>query len=104
MRKVMIVLSTLFLGMSVPNCNGTQVLQQQLDQLQAKQAQEGAKMQTMESNLTKANMELEQVKSILQQMSNTVLAQKQAIDQLEAALKAKAAAKTPAATVKKKKH
>jgi septal ring factor EnvC (AmiA/AmiB activator) len=85
---VAVVSAFLAMGISMPSCPGQQAMQQQIDGLNTKNGELTKKMQTMDNQLKGMAGEMGQMKELLAQVSNTVLAQKTAIEQLEAAMKA----------------
>lgn len=88
------------MGMAMPSCPGQQAMQQQIDALNAKNGELEKRVQTMNTQLTTVNKDMGDVKTLLSQVSNTVLAQKQAIEQLDAAVKAAASKPAPKAAAK----
>lgn len=87
----------LCMGLSMPGCPGEQALQKQIDELTLKNSEATRRVQALESQVRSLNNDMGQVKLLLTQVSNTVLAQKQAIEQIETAIKAK----TPKTAAKK---
>ncbi|OFZ76806.1 MAG: hypothetical protein A3K03_08070 [Bdellovibrionales bacterium RIFOXYD1_FULL_44_7] len=85
------VAGVLCLGLSMPSCPGQQAMQQQIDNLQTKSADNAKRIQNLEAIIKGTTNEISQIKTLLGQVSNTVLAQKQTIEQIETQLKAKAA-------------
>ncbi|MBC7691656.1 MAG: hypothetical protein H7222_07785 [Methylotenera sp.] len=84
------------MGMAMPSCPGQQAMQQQVDTLQTKNAEQTKAIQQLTTNVNTMKEEMTQVKTLVGQMGNTVLAQKAALEQLEQAVKdlaAKAAAR-----------
>mgnify|MGYP001575384422 CR=1 FL=1 len=75
------------MGLSMPSCPGQQALQHQVDGLVSREADLNRRIQMMETNLRAMNDEMIQVKTLLSQVSNTVLAQKTAIENLETSSK-----------------
>ncbi len=75
------------LGMSMPRCPGQQAIQQQLDLMQVTHQEYNKKIQTLTSQVTTLNSEMQQVKQLLPQMTNVIQAQKTSIDQLSATVK-----------------
>ncbi len=85
-----VVVSTaalLGMGIAMPSCPGQQAMQQQIDSLQAKNTEQAQQAQALDGQLKAMNADMLQVKTLLEQVSNTVLAQKQALEQIDATLK-----------------
>jgi archaellum component FlaC len=80
----------------MPGCPGDQALQKQVDDLTLRSTEQTKRIQTLESQLRSINNDMTQVKTLLTQVSNTVLAQKQAIEKLETATQARAASRPSA--------
>lgn len=100
--KISMIAATavLTMGLSVPSCPGQQAMQQQIDSIQTKEAENTRKVQALENQIKTLSNDMIQVKTLLAQVSNTVLAQKQAIDQMDQAMKAQQAAAAAAAAAK----
>ena len=92
---VALVAAFMFLGISMPSCPGQQAMQQQLDQLQAKNAEQAKTVQKLDSQLKAMSSDMTQVKTLLVQVTNTVLAHKQSIEQIETAMKAMVPSRKP---------
>lgn len=94
------------MGIAMPSCPGQQAMQQQIDALQAKNAEMAKHIQNLDNQVKADSNDMGQVKTLLSQVSNTVLAQKQAQDALEAQVKeltTKVNTPPPAAKGKKRK-
>jgi len=76
------------MGISMPSCPGQQAIQQQIDALQARATESDQKVQALTNQVSTLNKEMTDVKSLLEQVGQTVIAQKDAISALEAANKA----------------
>jgi septal ring factor EnvC (AmiA/AmiB activator) len=86
---IVLVAALISMGLSMPGCPGQQALQKQVDELTAKSLESSKRIQNLETQVRSLTGDMNQVKTLLTQVSNTVLAQKTAIEQLEGALKAK---------------
>lgn len=83
------------LGLSMPSCPGQQALQDQIDNLKTSQDLMNKKVQNIDASIKTMTKDSSDMKVLVSQMGNTVLAQKKAIEDLDAAFKdaqAKAAA------------
>ena len=91
-RKVSIallpVVGLLTMGISMPSCPGQQAIQQQMDALQARATESDQKVQSLTNQVATLNKEMADSKALLEQIGQTVIAQKDAISTLEAAQKA----------------
>jgi hypothetical protein len=96
LRLVAFAAAFVGMGISMPQCPGQQALQQQVDGLETKSADTSRKMQMVDNELKRMNQELVTAKTLLEKVSNTVLAQQQAIDRIDGAMKAQAAASAAA--------
>ena len=76
------------MGLSMPSCPGQQAMQEQLETLKTGQADSNKKIQALDAQLKKMNGDVDQMKALVSQVSNAVLAQKMAIENMDAALKA----------------
>ena len=83
-----------FLTLGMPGCPGQQALQQQLDQLQQRNTELTRRLQASEGQLKTLTGEFVQYKQLISEITNAVLAQKTAIEQLQASQSA--AKKAPA--------
>ncbi len=83
-----LALSALGLGVSMPSCPGNQAMQSQVDALQTSQADLNRKILALDSKMRIVDTDMPQIKQILAQMTSTIQAQKAALDQLDAAVKA----------------
>ena len=90
-----LVLATSFLAMAMtmPSCPGQQAMQQQIDAGAAKNAEFAKSIQVLNTQVKTMTEDMTQVKTLLSQVSNTVLAQKTAMEQMDVALKAATAPK-----------
>lgn len=77
------------MGISMPSCPGQQAMQQQIDELKTKNAEMTKQLQAHDNQVKTLMGEMSQVKTLLQQISSAVLAQKQALEQIDAAMKTK---------------
>lgn len=101
-KLTLLAFGSAFIGMGIamPSCPGQQAMQQQIDADSAKSAENAKNIQTLTGQVKTISDDLAQVKTQLSQVSNTVLAQKASIEQMEATLKAASAHK--AAPAKKR--
>ena len=84
------------MGMSMPSCPGQQAMQQQVDELQKREVAATQKAQALEGQVRALSGDMGQVKQLLEQVSRTVLAQKDSITQMEANVQKLAAARAGA--------
>jgi septal ring factor EnvC (AmiA/AmiB activator) len=82
------VIGFLTMGISMPSCPGQQALQQQIDALQARATETDQKIQGLTTQVNTLSKEMNDAKSLLEQVGQTVIAQKDAISALEGAHKA----------------
>ncbi len=75
------------MGVDMPSCPGQQAMQQQVEALQGKQAELMKQAQAQDAHIKVLNAEIGQSKALLAQVSQTVLAQKEALDRLEATVR-----------------
>src|SRR4051812_1310836 len=87
--------AVMLMGISMPSCPGQQAMQQQIDALQAKQTDLMRQLSQMDNRSKSMAEEFNQAKTLLAQVSNTVLAQRQAIEQMDASIKTLTARLTP---------
>ncbi len=95
-----VALSALGMGITMPSCPGQEAMQQQIDALQTKNAELGRKVGTLEATSKKVSDDMGKMTQLLGEMTNTIQAQKGAMDQMSTAIKelqARAAAPAPAA-------
>lgn len=76
------------MGIAMPSCPGQQALQQQVDQLTTQNQDLKAKVTGLDNQVRSLTNDMIQVKTLLTQVSNTVLSQKTAIEQMDSAIKA----------------
>ena len=111
-----LVMGTALMGMGVamPNCPGQQAMQQQIDSLQTSQAEITKRMMNLDTQVKAVNGKLQAFEDFAKQASESIQAQKTAIEALGAAVKElqarpiytppPAPAKKTAATGRKKAH
>ncbi len=87
MKLVTIGAALVGMGISMPSCPGQQAMQQQLEGLQTKLVEQVHLTQALDTQLKTSSADLIQVKTLLEQVSNAVLAQKQSLEQMDIALK-----------------
>ena len=76
------------MGLSMPSCPGQQAMQEQVEALKTSQADSNKKIQALDAQIKKMTGDVDQMKALVSQVSNAVLAQKMAIENMDAALKA----------------
>src|SRR4051812_5787533 len=96
------------LGLSAPSCGGTQALPAQVDALTARQSEMQGQLQRLGAQLSRMDADMRDVKLLSEQVGKTVIAHKDALDRIQAALAANVASrpnpkKSPKASKKKKK-
>lgn len=72
----------LFIGATAPSCPGNQAVQQQLEQVQNQNQGLIREVQTLEAQVKEMRTEMTQLRTLATQIGNTVLAQKQALEQV----------------------
>lgn len=91
MRRVHVAVvaasAVLTLGISMPSCPGQQAMQQQIDQVTAKQAEQQKQIQALDSHLRAMRDDVAAAKTLVAEVGNTVLAHKTALEQLDASVK-----------------
>ncbi len=100
-RKLIVALSLsalLAMGATGPSCPGQQALQQQVDQLQTKNQEQARAIQSLEGEVKTLQTDLAQLHLLTTQIGNTVLAQKQALEKFDQAIRVSRAAPIRAAT------
>lgn len=93
------------MGLSVPGCPGTQALQQQVDELQAKNSELTRQVQTMDGSVKDLQKRMEDMTNLMNEVSGAVVAHKQTLPQLEGQvreLQEKMAAKAPSKAAPKR--
>lgn len=91
----------LLMGIAMPDCGGSQALQQQIDELKTSNQQLKTKMSSTESQLKAMADEMGQAKQLLGQMTNMLTTHQSALAQIDEQLKA---AKKPSPLTTKKKR
>lgn len=84
------------MGMSMPSCPGQQAMQQQIDTLQTAQTDLQKKLQAMDAQLKAQSATNDQVKTLLEQMTGAIQAQRGALEQLNTDVKDLKARPVPA--------
>ncbi len=92
---VAVACAFLGMGIAMPSCPGQEEMKQQIEALNTQNQANLKTIQNLNGQISTLNHDMGEVKTLLAQVSNTVLAQKASIEQLEAA--AKVAAARPAA-------
>ena len=92
-RLLSMTLATGFLamGMSMPSCPGQQAMQQQIDALTQKSGEADKKLQALITNAQNTTKEVNDLKSSLATVTQTVIAQKQQLEAMDVQLKEVAA-------------
>ena len=101
-RWLAIGAATIGMGISMPSCPGQQAVQHQVDGLVSREADSIRRLQSLENQFRAMAGEMVQIKTLLSQVSNTVLAQKSAIENLEESLKHKGGGKAKAGGKKRR--
>jgi septal ring factor EnvC (AmiA/AmiB activator) len=81
------VIALLTMGIAMPSCPGQQAIQQQIDALTTRANEGDQKLQGMTTQVGSLSKEMTDAKALLEQLSQTVIAQKDAIATLEASNK-----------------
>ncbi|MCM2278224.1 MAG: hypothetical protein NDJ89_09130 [Oligoflexia bacterium] len=89
------------MGISMPSCPGQQAMQQQIDALQASNADLTKKVQMLETQNKTTAQDLSQIKQLLEQMTNAIQGQKGELTQLGTAVKELQARPVPTAPAPK---
>lgn len=87
LRWFVLSASTLGLGLSMPSCPNQQVMQQQMDSLQAANADLVKKIQLLNNQVNSLTSDMNEVKQLLPQMTNVIQAEKGSLEQLSAVVK-----------------
>ena len=85
--SVILVAAFLGMGMSMPSCPGQQAMQQQIDTATTNNADLTRRLQSMDSQVKELSKGMTEVKSLVKPMGDAILAQKSAMDQLDANMK-----------------
>jgi predicted nucleic acid-binding Zn-ribbon protein len=95
------------LGLSAPSCGGTQALQAQVDSLTARQGEMQGQLQRLGAQLSRMDADMRDAKLLSEQVGKTVIAHKEALERIQAAMAQNAEkpqkAKKPSKAPKKKK-
>ena len=97
--SLVVALAALGMGITMPSCPGQEAMQQQIDALQTKNAELTRKVTALEATTKKISDDMGKMTQLLAEMTNTIQAQKGAMDQMSGAIKelqARAAAPAPA--------
>src|SRR3954466_12223704 len=87
-RWVAFAAAALGMGMSMPSCPGQQAMQQQIDALTAKTAESDKRLMALNAQMGNMSKDLGEARTLVAQVSQTVLAQKDQIAQMDTAIKA----------------
>jgi peptidoglycan hydrolase CwlO-like protein len=82
----------LLIGSTGPSCGGNQALQQQLDQLTTRDQEQTRTIQELQAQVKLLQTEMGNVKALTTQIGQTVLAQKQALEHYDRAIRTSRAA------------
>ncbi len=93
--------SFLMMGLSMPSCPGQQAMQQQLDALKTSEGDFKTRLSGLEGQLKATRDDLEQTKSMVAQLSKTVMDQASAIEKSDEAIKTLQAAQAKPTRAKK---
>lgn len=86
-RHVLLLsLAPLAMAFTMPSCPGNEAMQQQLDAITAKNTELQRGLQTLQGQAKTLNDDSNQMKQVVNTLSETVLAQKTAIEKLEASV------------------
>jgi uncharacterized coiled-coil protein SlyX len=75
------------MGLAMPSCPGQQAMQQQIDTLSTDNTSLRKTVMSLDGQMKSMNTYMDQNKQVVEQMSSTILAQKTAMDQMNAGLK-----------------
>jgi peptidoglycan hydrolase CwlO-like protein len=101
-KWLLIPISAVTMGISMPSCPGQQAMQQQIDSLQTANTELSKKVQSLSTQVTTLNNDMNQVKQILPQVTSLITSHKTTLDQLDAAVKELQAKASKGAGKKKK--
>jgi septal ring factor EnvC (AmiA/AmiB activator) len=88
------------MGLSVPSCPGQQEMQQNVEALKASETELKVKMTAADASIKGLKEDVAQMKTLLAQVSNTVIEQKGAIEKLNESLTALQSSKSAGAKAK----
>ncbi len=87
-HKTLILLAApMGLGLSMPSCPGQDAIQQQMDSIQAKGIESEKKVQALSAQVASMDKDLTEARTLLAQVSQTVLEQKATLEQMSAGMK-----------------
>ena len=96
MTWVIPTITLLGMGASMPSCPGQQAMQAQVESLHNSDVEMNKKVQALTQQVTTLTNDMNQVKTLLPQMTNVIQAQKGALDQLSNSVKEMQAHAAPA--------
>lgn len=107
LHTLILLVAPMGLGLSMPSCPGQEAVQQELSQVQTRSQENEKKLQALTAQVASMDKDLTEARTLLAQVSQTVLAQKSTLEQMDASMKELAErvdrATSKAAPAKKKK-